>query len=177
MRGYMIRQTGSCLLLLVAIVTTIGCDQVTKRIATSELAARPGRSYLGGAVRLEYAENTGGFLGVGANLAPQARRGIFTAATGLLLLAVVGVAVHQRWNGLLLVGVTLFVAGGASNWVDRFGRGSVVDFMVVGLGPIRTGIFNVADVAIMIGVGLFVLSGFGRHQRRSVSAASPDGPA
>jgi signal peptidase II len=36
----------------------------------------------------------------------------------------------------------------------------VIDFMNVGIGPLRTGIFNVADMAIMLGAGIFVLEGF-----------------
>jgi signal peptidase II len=51
----------------------------------------------------------------------------------------------------------LFVAGGISNWIDRVVNGSVVDFMNVGVGWLRTGIFNFADVAIMLGITLFVL--------------------
>jgi signal peptidase II len=35
--------------------------------------------------------------------------------------------------------------------------------MNVGLGPLRTGIFNVADVAIMCGAGLFILAEIGRE--------------
>jgi len=45
-------------------------------------------------------------------------------------------------------------AGGISNLIDRILWGSVVDFMSVGVGPLRTGIFNVADVAVMIGIAL-----------------------
>ena len=81
----------------------------------------------------------------------------------------VGFAVRFRWHGWSLIGVCLVLAGGASNWVDRVARGSVVDFMNVGVGPIRTGIFNVADVAIMVGVAVLVLAGFrtGDGQRMS----------
>jgi signal peptidase II len=61
------------------------------------------------------------------------------------------------------------VAGGASNWIDRLAFGRVVDFMNVGLGPLRTGIFNVADVAIMVGVGLLIL---GDARRRGPPSAS-----
>ena len=32
--------------------------------------------------------------------------------------------------------------------------GSVIDFLNIGIGPVRTGIFNVADVAIMAGVSM-----------------------
>ena len=52
------------------------------------------------------------------------------------------------------------VAGGTSNLVDRIAYGMVIDFVNVGVGPVRTGIFNVADVAIMLGVGIVVLEGY-----------------
>ena len=53
----------------------------------------------------------------------------------------------------------MFAAGGASNWIDRVMHGSVIDFMNVGIGPFRTGIFNVADMAIMLGTGIVVFAG------------------
>ena len=68
----------------------------------------------------------------------------------------------------LLGGACLVLAGGASNWVDRLARGSVVDFMNVGVGPLRTGVFNVADVAIMIGVSMLVLA-----RMSSIRSAEP----
>jgi signal peptidase II len=141
---------------------------VTKRLATQTMAGAPEQSYWGDTVRLVYVENTGGFLSLGAGLPPAVRKPLFTIGTGAMLLGLVGLAVRQRWQGWALVGVTLFVAGGASNWIDRVARGSVVDFLNVGIGPLRTGIFNVADVAILAGAGLVV---FG------VSRLSADRPA
>jgi signal peptidase II len=64
----------------------------------------------------------------------------------------VGAALRFRWRGWLLIGAALVIAGGTSNWIDRVIAGKVVDFIVVGIGPLRTGVFNVADVAIMVGV-------------------------
>ena len=171
----MIRRNAARFVLLLGILATIGCDQVTKHMATSTLAGMSGRSYLAGMVRLEYTENAGGFLGLGAGLAARAQTWLFTAANGLLLLGVIGVAIRQRWTGWPLVGAAGFVAGGASNWIDRFSRGSVVDFVIVRLGPIRTGIFNVADVAIMVGVVIFLLSGSSRPRGEAFSPRSPDG--
>lgn len=147
------------LILLVAIVSTIGCDRVTKQVATAALAGAPARSYLADTIRLEYVENTGAFLGLGADWPDAVRKTLFTTGTGLLLLGMVGIALRFRWHGWRLMGVCLVLAGGASNWVDRVARGSVVDFMNVGVGPLRTGIFNVADVAIMAGVAVLVLAG------------------
>jgi signal peptidase II len=160
----MTRRIATHLLLLIAIVSTIGCDQVTKRMATASLAGTPGRSYLSGMVRMEYTENTGGFLGLGSTLPPAARTALFTGGTGLMLLAMVGFAVRDRLQGLSLLGLTLFVAGGASNWIDRFANGRVVDFMIVRAGPVHTGVFNVADMALMLGCAIFLVAEYHRHR-------------
>ena len=144
--------------LAMAVVLTIGCDRVTKHVATAALAGMPSRSFLADTVRLQYAENTGGFLGVGADLHPSVRTALFTMATGVTLVLMTAAAVRLRLSGAVLVGVTLFVAGGASNWIDRVARGSVVDFLNVGVGPVRTGIFNVADVAILLGAAVILIA-------------------
>jgi signal peptidase II len=67
-------------------------------------------------------------------------------------------AFRFRLSGPALVGLALYFAGGASNLVDRVMRGSVIDFLNVGVGPLRTGIFNVADMAILLGVGIFLFT-------------------
>ncbi len=146
------------LALIAAVVVTIGCDRVTKHVATTTLAGMPDRSYLADTVRVGYAENAGGFLSVGASLPKSTRTAVFTVATGVALVALTVATLRRRWNGAAAWGVALFAAGGLSNWFDRFMHGNVVDFLNVGIGPVRTGIFNVADVAIMIGIGLFAIA-------------------
>jgi len=43
--------------------------------------------------------------------------------------------------------------------IDRiFNEGRVIDFMNIGIGSLRTGIFNVADIAITLGVMWIILS-------------------
>ena len=50
------------------------------------------------------------------------------------------------------------LAGGIGNLIDRvFHGGLVIDFLNMGIGPVRTGIFNVADMAIMAGFALLIL--------------------
>jgi signal peptidase II len=73
--------------------------------------------------------------------------------------------VRSRWSFWPSFGIALFLAGGVSNWIDRALRGSVVDFLNIGVGWLRTGIFNVADVAIMVGVAIFVLGTLGASSR------------
>jgi signal peptidase II len=127
-------------------------------MATVLLADKPTQSFFADSVRLVYAENTGGFLSLGAELPPVARTLLFTVMTGLVLVVLLVTLLRSRWSLGRALGFALFVAGGVSNWVDRVVSGSVVDFMNVGVGWLRTGIFNVADVAIMLGITLFVLS-------------------
>lgn len=146
------------LALLLTIGATIACDRVTKQVAEATLAGRPRLSFLGDTVRLEYAENLGGFLGFGGDWSPATRLALLTVATGLLLAIAAAMAIRVRVTGSRLVGLALFVTGGACNWADRMMRGSVTDFLNVGIGSVRTGIFNVADMAIMLGVGLVLYS-------------------
>src|SRR5262249_5402243 len=123
-----------------------------KHIAATALSGADGRSYLRGIFRLEYVENPGAFLSLGSELPDWARTGVLTigAAIGVLIVALA--AYKLRWRGIPLIGAMLLIAGGASDLVDRIVRGRVVDFMSVGIGPLRTGIFNVADIALITGV-------------------------
>jgi signal peptidase II len=156
---------GSRVLLLVMVLTTVGCDRMTKHLAETNLAGMPGQSFLGDVVRLEYAENPGAFLSLGARLPGWARTLFLTFGAALGLAAVSIVAIKRRWLGMSLAGAMLMSSGGASNLVDRVARGSVVDFMSIGVGSLRTGIFNVADVAVMVGAALIVF-GSGAASRR-----------
>jgi signal peptidase II len=144
--------------LLLLVVATIGCDRVTKHLATENLAGEPARSFLADTIRLTYAENTGGFLSLGAEMPPALRTAVFTVATGAVLVLLAIVAWRQRGSAWHAAAFSLFIAGGVSNWFDRISNGRVIDFLNVGVGWLRTGVFNVADVAIMIGVAVFVLA-------------------
>ena len=142
------------MLLCLLLAATAGCDRVTKHLALTNLAGMPEQSYLGDTIRLDYHENAGGFLSAGATWRPEVRAAVFQVANGIFLLGTLIMAVRFKWSRLAAVGLLLFLAGGISNLVDRIAMGSVIDFLNVGIGPVRTGIFNVADVAIMAGIGL-----------------------
>jgi len=134
------------------VLATIAADRVTKQVASGLLASAPPRSYLSDTVRVEYTENRGGFLGLGATLPPPVRSLVFTVLTMVLLLVVSAVLARRGTGTAATVGLSLLWAGGASNLADRVARGAVVDFLNLGIGPLRTGIFNVADIAITAGV-------------------------
>ena len=150
------------------LLTTIGCDRITKQAARTKLMGAPTQSYFAGTVQLEYAENTGAFLSLGSQLPEWARTTLLRVGVALALAALVLIALKYQWSGFALAGASLTFAGGVSNLLDRIFRGSVVDFMSIGVGPIRTGIFNVADVAIIVG-GVLLIRGRGGIRRRPAS--------
>ena len=158
------------LLLLVAVAGIVGCDRVSKHVASETLSSMPTQSYFFDVVRLSYAENPGSFLSLGAKLPQPVRFALFTLGSGVLLGLLVVYAVRHRWTGPELLGLAMLVAGGASNWADRLTDGLVIDFLNVGLGPVRTGIFNVADMAISAGVVILLLSEYLRRGLRRRAA-------
>lgn len=142
------------LILGVAILSSsILLDQATKNIATQHLKLKPSFSFMGDSVRLQYAENKGAFLGLGNRLSPTVRFWLLTVATTLLL---VGLCIFLivKWNTSQpsFIALTLILSGGIGNMIDRiFNDGRVIDFLNLGVGSLRTGIFNVADIAITVG--------------------------
>ena len=100
--------------------------------------------------------------------------GIFSGKVWLLLLisAVVAAAMIRFYNylteGYFEREIALFVifSGVLGNSIDRVWRGSVVDFIDFHYKNVWSyPVFNIADIAICTGVGLFILSGFIRPER------------
>ena len=148
------RTAALCLVML----SCISCDQATKAMARGGLVGKS-ISFLGDAVRLEYAENTGAFLSLGASLPSRTRTLLFVGGTSLIILGLLVALARYRQGSLAgAFGLALLAGGAVGNLIDRvvYG-GAVVDFVSVGLGSFRTGIFNLADVAITCGVVLVAL--------------------
>jgi len=164
--------------ILFGVVTflSIALDQVTKVLATDAFKGKPTLSYLGDTFRFQFATNEGAFLSLGGNLPESARFWLLTVGVGGLLLAITVQALRNPVDTANLTGYALIVSGGFSNWIDRarFG-GVVVDFMNMGLGSLRTGVFNIADLAILAGIGVLLIAGW--KQDRAAKAKAPAPPA
>ena len=138
----------------------VGCDQASKSMArTFFLNAGAPESLFHDVLRLELTENTGAFLGLGASLSEHLRFSLFTGAVGVLLIGIVLVAIFARRLDLWrIVALALIAGGGVSNLLDRLmDKGRVTDFLNVGIGSVRTGIFNFADMAILGGAMLLMV--------------------
>jgi len=149
------------LLLSVAVVCA-GCDQFTKSIAQTHLQMGETHSFLADTVRLQLAHNYGAFLSLGDSLPENWRHGLWSIGVGIVLIAILGYALFAKsLDRSLLLALALIFAGGASNLYDRIVYGGyVIDFMNVGIGWLRTGIFNVADMGITTGALLVLIGAF-----------------
>lgn len=159
-------------LLAMGLIFCVGCDQAAKALARGALASSPPVTFLGGAVRFEYAENPGAFLSLGAGLPPRVR---FLLGVVFVALALGALLVFMLRSDSLSpgqkAGLSLILGGGFGNLIDRVANdGHVIDFVSVGIGSMRTGIFNVADMAITAGVLIVLFSGW----RASVSETGTD---
>lgn len=127
-------------------------DQLSKGYARSLLAEGVQFHIAGGLIRFEYVENFAGFLGFLAAIPEPFRAFLLTAGVGMLL--VISALIVFRGNMLAtdqLLAASLVLAGGTGNLIDRlFNNGGVIDFLVLSIGPLSTGIFNIADVYILV---------------------------
>jgi signal peptidase II len=147
-------------LVILILVLCTGCDQATKSMAREWLAASPPVSVLNNFVRFEYTENPGAFLGLGSGLPSESRFLLLVTFASASLLLTLALIARVRSSGLEpLIGVSLLAGGGVGNLIDRiFNNGIVVDFVRLGIGCVRTGVFNLADVAIMVGLVMLLVS-------------------
>lgn len=170
------------LCLTVLAVGLFGCDHATKIAAKATLeGASPvpiAPSVLHGAVELRYAANDDIAFSVFHRLghppsAPVLLTVALIAIVGIVAMAFAASRIRREQGEAMAqedrvaqIGLALIASGALGNVVDRAFRGYVVDFIHVKGWPI----FNVADIAVCVGVGLMVLARFlRRRQHRSTS--------
>ena len=153
------RRIVAATLMVIVILIAAGCDQGTKAIARSCLGDGTRVSLFGGILVMHYVENPGAFLSLGAWLPIPVRRTVFVAIPLVILTGVVLYVVSKKTIRLLLAfGLCCIAGGGAGNLLDRVMHdGRVGDFLNVGFGALRTGIFNVADLCVMVGCLVLVI--------------------
>jgi signal peptidase II len=133
----------------------VGLDQLTKRLASDSIAIGEERAVFP-AVQLVHVRNQGVAFGAFA--------GGHTVVLGVIGVALAGLVIyfvtHVR-RPLLWLPTGLLVGGAAGNIVDRARDGAVTDFIKLPLWPA----FNVADLAITIGVLALLYVVEGERQR------------
>ncbi|WP_080055877.1 signal peptidase II [Spirosoma aerolatum] len=147
-------------LIILTVSVNIGCDQVSKTIVRDKVSYGESISLLDRHLTLTKVENTGAFLSVGDAWPPLIKNILLLILPILALLA--GFAyllLSAKATRLLALGASFIIGGGIGNLIDRAAYGSVTDFLHIRVGLFQTGIFNMADVSVMVGAGLILLNG------------------
>ena len=139
------------ILAVIFILAVIGLDQLSKYWAVTRLAARGTIPIIENVFHLTYAENRGAAFSMMWD-----SRWFLVIITSLTMIFV-ATALYRKWldGHIVRWGGYCIIAGGIGNLIDRVLNGYVVDMFDFRL--INFAIFNVADIFICVGGGLFVL--------------------
>lgn len=138
------------MLILLIIIITIVLDQWTKYLVSSQMILNQSIPIINNFFHITYVRNPGAAFGI---LAYQTT---FFIIITILVVLVLGYYVFSlnKDQVLLKVAFALQIGGAIGNFIDRIRTGYVVDFLDF---KIWSPVFNVADVAIVLGVSLFAL--------------------
>ncbi len=159
--------TTRLLLLSLLLLLNVGCDQISKGIARQKIDLYEQIPVIENHFTLTKVENTGAFLSAGDQWPDELRWLVLSAFP----LVVLGIGVYYLITArdlpmLTQIGISTIIGGGIGNIYDRIRYGSVTDFMHLDFGFFSTGIFNFADVSIMVGVGLMLLKTFSGNKEK-----------
>lgn len=139
------------LVMILLIIAFIYLDQLSKYLAVIYLKGGESFPIIKNVLHLTYVENEGAAFGM-----LKDHRWIFMIISSV---AIIGLFVYlvknHKASRLQNVALTMIIAGGIGNMIDRVVLGYVVDFIDFTL--INFAIFNVADSFVCVGVGLLII--------------------
>lgn len=141
------------LLLAGTALVVYAADQATKALVVATIPFGARVEVVGDVVLLWHVRNTG------------AAFSLFPGATWLFMLVTAGALVmiayfHRAFGSRtawMQVVLGVILGGTLGNLTDRLRFGYVVDFVSIGVGDLRWPAFNVADSAIVVGIGILVM--------------------
>jgi signal peptidase II len=160
----------------------IALDQVTKSWVVAEVAIGERAGSWLGFFHLTHTRNTGAAFGLLRDLRLDLG---FTTIDGVQVLGLVSLLVATaivvvlrrpvKLDRLTVVALGTLLGGAVGNGIDRLRLGYVTDFIQMQAGWFDFPVYNVADVAIVVGAGLLVLSTL-LHPTPPARTAAADAP-
>ncbi len=133
-------------------------DQLSKQWILGSFYLYESREIIPSFFNLVYVTNSGAAFSMFADVDSPWRHFFFL---GVGTLAIVGLTVAwyrlKRENNLYGIALGLISGGAAGNVIDRIRHGSVVDFLDFHFRGYHWPAFNIADSAICVGAGLFLI--------------------
>lgn len=128
-------------------------DQGIKTLVTNQLELYVPKVMIPDFFQLQYVQNTGGAWGIlGDNTGLLIVIGVFAV---IILNRYLLQEKQFQWN--LVVAYGLFMGGLLGNLIDRLAYGYVIDYLDFYLFGYDFPVFNLADIAIVIGIGILMI--------------------
>ena len=139
---------------VVTALLVILADQATKLAIVANFNRGEQVDVLGSVLRLGHARNSGAVFGILRD------SGDYFAVFSLVAAAVIGVVIYlaRKSPGRIKLALGLVLGGALGNLIDRVRLGAVVDFIDIGVNELRWPSFNIADLAITLGVITLIIS-------------------
>lgn len=154
---------------LLSAFVTLAADLATKAEIVRLLGPGASVRVLGDYVRISHVRNIGASFGLFPGNTP-----VLIAVSSLAILVVIYLAIRSRGRPWSMMFLGLILGGALGNLYDRLRLGEVIDFVDVGFGTHRWPVFNVADIAVTVGVFLLLI-GYLRHSGGQAGDESDDG--
>lgn len=139
----------------------VAADQLTKAWVLEAFSLYESREVIPGFFNLVYVTNKGAAFSMFASVDSVWRHYFFL---GVGAAALIGLTVAywklRREHPLYPVALALIAGGAVGNLIDRVRFGSVIDFLDFYISGYHWPAFNVADSAICVGAGLFIVVNF-----------------
>lgn len=140
-------------LTIIVLFSNYSLDRITKLLAIEFLKGKETISLFYNTVIFKYAENSGAFLSVGSDWPDIIKYLILLIIPTLICFYGLYYCAFKVTESKLLIILVCIIGGGLGNLIDRiFNDFRVVDFINFGIGNLRTGILNVADMSVTFGV-------------------------
>ncbi|MBQ8817758.1 MAG: signal peptidase II [Clostridia bacterium] len=142
------------LLWILMIVALVVVDQVSKLMVHYLLAPVGSVDVIPNVFRFTYVENRGAAFGMFSE-----HRWVFMVISVVAILALlIYLWKFRPDSALACAAMSMIIAGGIGNMIDRVALGYVIDFLDFCAFPtLWMWVFNVADVCVCVGGGLLVL--------------------
>jgi signal peptidase II len=163
------KRKNQIILTLIILASNILLDRITKILATYYLEGKDAIYLFYNTVILKYAENTGAFLSVGSEWPDYAKYIALIIIPILVCLYGLYYCAFKLTDKKTVIVFVCIIGGGLGNLIDRlFNNFTVVDFLNFGIGSLRTGILNVADMSVTFGVIYLIIEQIKGNRLRPV---------
>jgi len=147
------------ILVLITVVAIFTLDRITKNIIEKNFLPMEKRVVIKNFFDITYIRNTGVAFGMLSNSPPSVRTVILSITSIIALGFIIYLLIKTpSQNRFFLISLSIILGGATGNIFDRFVYGSVVDFLDFYILNYHWPAFNVADIAITVGVGLILLT-------------------